>query len=187
MAPVIRISDATFDKLKLIAEPFVDTPDAVINRCLDYVLESRGIPNPDSQRNGNGADYKELDPVDPGELKHTSVRQVVINDVELPRPSWNQMLRQLHVLALENLGSVAEVMRASGANIREGRYEEEGFHYIPEADLSIQGQDSNQAWANGLRMAKRLSVPLEVAFRWHQKDGAAHPGELGRISWAPGA
>ncbi len=187
MAPVIRISNATYEKMKLLAEPFVDTPDAVISRYLDEALQMRGLePN---YENGSAplgdSVVRDLDPDAPGELKHTSVKRARVNSQELSRPNWNTMLRYLHSVALEKLGSFSELLRATGANLREGRYEEDGFHYIPEADISIQGQDSNLSWENSLRLAKRLGIPLTVDFVWRQKEGAAHPGEMGRLQWEP--
>jgi len=186
MAPVIRISQRTYEKLQLLAKPFTDTPDSVISRLVDKAM-SNGKPDP---QHGVPDDNPERKPVvleanDPGELKYTRVRSAKFGEIELHRPTWNGLLREAHKVALSELGSMAELIKATGANIRAGRYENEGFHYLQEADLSIQGQDSNHSWENSLRLAKRLSVPVAVRFEWHDKQGAAHPGQIGSISWAP--
>ena len=28
-------------------------------------------------------------------------------------------------------------------------------------------------------------IPVEVVFEWREKEGAAHPGEIGAVNWAP--
>ena len=56
--PTIRIEQDVFDGLKKLAEPFVDTPGAVIRRLLTEtgfrIREIRGIPAPFPKVFGNG-------------------------------------------------------------------------------------------------------------------------------------
>ena len=54
MMPQISISQPLYDKIKGLAEPFVDTPESVITRCVDFYASSygatkgvwRGTPEP---------------------------------------------------------------------------------------------------------------------------------------------
>lgn len=140
MAPVIRISEATYNKMKLLAEPFVDTPDVVISRCLDEVLASRGLTPAAIPADGT---VRQLDPDNPGDLRHTSVKSVRIGDEPLAEAHWNGLLRRIHLLALEQFGSFAALQAATNSKVREGSYEDDGFHNVVEGDFSIQGQDSN--------------------------------------------
>jgi len=42
MMPVVRISEATWQRLQSHAQPFVDTPESVINLALDALEEAKG-------------------------------------------------------------------------------------------------------------------------------------------------
>ncbi|HEX2094121.1 MAG TPA: hypothetical protein VHG28_17085 [Longimicrobiaceae bacterium] len=185
MSPVIRVSESTYERLQALAKPFVDTPDSVITRLLD-LTPARA----QSSQSGNGKfarpnDAIELDPDAPGNLAHTRVRYVRFGDRVLEQPNWANLLRVAHAVALEELGSVAALRQAAGTNIREGRYESEGFTYLAGSNISLQGQDSNLSWQNSLRLARKLGVPVEVAFEWYNKESAAHPGKSGHIAWSP--
>jgi hypothetical protein len=182
MTPVIRISEATYNKMKLVAEPFVDTPDVVISRCLDEVLASRGLTPATIPAAGA---VRRLAADHPGDLSHTSVKSVRIGDEPLAKAHWNGLLRQVHLLALEQLGSFAALQAATNSKVREGSYEDDGFHYVVEGDFSIQGQDSNLCWANSLKLARTIPIALAVEFTWQQREGAAHPGEAGTLEWHP--
>lgn len=179
--PTIEISAETFEKLKALAEPLVDTAESVIARLVETALA-----NQTAGSNGAvlGADV-ELDPDAPANLAFTRVYRARLAGEEIPKPNWNRVLRQAHIVAFKKLGSLDALRRASGAHIRPGRYEKEGFSHLPEVDFSLQGLDSNLAWENSLRVAKYLGMPIEVEFEWYNKDGAAHPGKSGRIGWEP--
>jgi hypothetical protein len=188
MSPVIRISDETFSKLQLLATPFVDTPDTVIGRLLDAALANRVDLRPALAANSApyAPDAAELDPDAPDSLTHTRVRYARFGVRTLSQPNWNKLLRVAHEVALKELGSVAALRQASGAHIKEGQHLTEGFAYMPEAGISIQGLDANSVWIYSLKLARRIGVPVEVAFEWHDKAGAARPGSSGRLKWAPG-
>ena len=63
----------------------------------------------------------------------------------------------------------------------QGRKEDEGYHYLPEVNFSVQGQDANAAWRGVAFIAQNLNVPVEVSFLWRNKDGAEHPGKPGTM------
>jgi hypothetical protein len=109
----------------------------------------------------------------------------VIGRESLPRPNWNGLVRRIHAVAIDELGSLAQVRRVTRANIREGRYEEDGYAYVRDGDFSVQGLDSNLAWESSLRLAREIRIPLRVEFVWLNKDGAAHPGHRGILAWSP--
>ena len=121
----------------------------------------------------------------PENLAHTRVVSVMVDGRPIHRPKWNRLMDELHVLGLKQLGSFDALKRASGARLRPGRFEEEGFKYIPEGDFSIQGVDSNLAWDHSLGLARVLGVPLKVVFEWRHKDAAVHPGQMGVLEWSP--
>jgi hypothetical protein len=94
-------------------------------------------------------------------------------------------MNEMHIMARKRLGSYDAVRKASHANLRQGRYEENGYKYLPEADLSIQGVDANLACEHSFRLAKAMNISLKVTFEWRDKEDAAHPGQTGIIEWNP--
>jgi hypothetical protein len=180
MMPVIRISDETYAMLQQLGKPFEDTPDSVIARIAEAELSRRGnkteaVPESD--------EVLDLDPETPPDLTHTRVRYARLGTEQIPKPNWNQLVRMAHTVAREHLGSFSALRTATSANIREGRYEDHGFTYLPEADMSIQGADSNDAWHHTFRLAKKLGLPVEVRFEWHDKEGAVLPGRRAKLAW----
>ncbi|HEY0018008.1 MAG TPA: hypothetical protein VGC13_16960 [Longimicrobium sp.] len=183
--PQVEISDATYVKLQQLGVAFVDTPETVIARLADAALASQ-------RAGGNGAPVRdpvfsgiELDVFSPGNLAFTRVRRASFAGREIDRPRWNKLLRVAHIEAFRKLGSFSALSESSNARLRQGSYVNEGFSYLPEVDFSIQGLDSNLSWDSSLRLARKLSVPVEVEFEWLHKEGAAHPGKKGRLAWAP--
>jgi hypothetical protein len=184
--PAITISDATFAKLKSIAEPFVDTPESLVERLIDTEIDKRS-----STTDGRGKvqasapDALLIDPDSHESLSFTRVLSARVDGREMHRPKWNRIFDDLHVLGLKRLGSVEKLKNFTGAGLRRGRYEEEGYRYLSEADISIQGVDANNAWNHALRVARALRVPIKVAFEWRNREGAVHPGQRAVLEWTP--
>jgi hypothetical protein len=183
--PTIEISPDTFGKLQELGVAFVDTPETVIARLADEALARRGASRVRPSVPPLSSDWIELDPFFTGNLAHTRVRRATFGDRDVDPPQWNNLLRVAHIEAKKKLGSFTAVEQASSARLWNGKLDERGFKYVPEAGLSIQGLDSNLSWSSALRLAKKLSVPIEVEFEWHEKDGAANPGKRGHMRWDP--
>lgn len=185
MSPVVRISDETYEKLQALAKPFVDTPDSIISRLADAGLSGAAISSAGSSLSKPETPLKELDPDSPGSLTHTKLRSARFGDEAIQKPNWNKLSRTAHSRAMTVMPSLDALRHISAANIRTGRYEGEGFAYIADADISVQGQDSSQAWECSYAIAKELGFPIEVVVEWYNKEGAAYPGEQRRIAWEP--
>ncbi len=182
----IALSDATFAMLQILAKPFVDTPESVIASLAEEEIKRRAA----------GASRKSpvltaddgaprLDPDRHESLTHSKLLSARIDGKDLHRPKWNGLLDHVHVIARQRLGSFEALQKVSSAHIRPGRYEQDGFHYLAEADLSIQGVDSNQAWSHALGLARHLRLSIRVKFEWRHKEGAARPGEIAVLEWSP--
>ena len=91
----------------------------------------------------------------------------------------------LLVSGRKRLASFDALCKASGANLRQGQYEEDGYKHLPEAGLSVQGVAASVACEHSMRLAKALGVPIKLTFEWRDKDGAAYPGRTGVIEWTP--
>ncbi len=183
--PTITLTDAYDVKLKTLGEPFVDTRESVIERLIDEELKRRGTTVTGNGHAGPvGDNRRRLNPDSPDGLAFTRLLSATIDRRQLNRPKWNGVMDHLHVMAVQRLG-FDEVNRISGAQLRQGRYDDNGYKYISEADFSIQGVDSNLAWAHSLRLARALGVPIRLIVEWRDVDGAAHPGETAVLEWTP--
>ena len=180
MTQTIRIPDETYDRLKAIAEPFVDTEATVISRLLDY-YDQNGYSQPATNAKTNGELVQ--DPDHPDSLLHTRVLRAQFSDEAVP-PKWNELVKVAHIKANEVLGP-DRMKKISRANLREGNQSSRGFKYVPEIGLSIQGLDSPRSWETALWFARELKVSVEVGFEWHNKEQAANPGRRGILRWTP--
>jgi len=186
MKPVVRLPESTYKKLESLAKPFVDkTPVDVIERLIGE-YEARHRP---SSSNGHLSDNSEnvriLNPEAPGNLTHAKVLHARIGDTDINRPNWIKLVNVTHELAMQRGYTVESLARITLSHIREGEYTGDGFKYLPEANISVQGMQADKAWRDILHLAKYLGVAIDVMFEWRNKEGAAHPGEKGRVSWAP--
>jgi hypothetical protein len=193
MSPVLRISDLTFKRLQKYATPLVDTVPTVIDKLLDF-CDSRGLEQlvPQKDRSPKSelepaytlSSPIESDPSDPHSLSHTRVLTAEFD--RQPADGWNNLVRIAHKRAIEHFRSFESLRSATPSHIVKGRRDIDGFHYVPEIDISIQNVDANVAWRNSLALARKLGCPLRVEFEWRNKKGAAFPGQSGVLSWKAG-
>jgi len=95
--------------------------------------------------------------------------------------NWKRLLETAIVAAYRKLDDFQNVRKLGAVNMVQGRKEDEGYHFLPEVDLSVQGQDANAAWRGVVFIAQNLKVPVEVSFLWRNKEGAEHPGKPGTM------
>lgn len=185
--PSVEISEATFQRLQAHAKPLVDTTDSVIDRLLDYYEDA----HPDAQaRAGAIKDPVAVIRFTPHELPsltHTKLRKAEFGGRELARPNWNELVRTAVEAGLDRLGGVDELQRVTDARIVKGNKTDEGFSPLGTRGISLQGVDAHDAWRITYGLARKLSLPVEVVFQWREKEGAAHPGEIGAVEWTPQA
>lgn len=186
MSHVITLSDETFAMLQSLARPFVDTPESVISGMAEAEVGRRKAGSHGAM-NGKGAsgEVLRLDPDAHENLTHARLLAASVGGRPLHKPKWNGLMDHLHVLAFNQLGSFDALRRASSANVRKGRFEENGYRFLPQVDVSIQGVDANLAWDHSLGVARALEMSIEVRFEWRDKEGAAHPGKEAILEWAP--
>ena len=181
--PVIRISDQSFDRLKKLAEPFVDTPGSVIEKLLDHFErtpnKNNGIvpPNPPPEK------VPSCSPRTPPDLTHTNIRSAQFNGQSAS--NWNELRRVSHRVAFDKLGNFEAVRSATKSSIVRGRKSDEGYRYIPEIDVSIRGEGAVRAWVEIFHLAVKLNVSVWVEFEWQNKAAAALPGERRHLRWSP--
>jgi len=180
MSPVIRISDGTYERLQRHAVPFVDTPETVIGRLLEF-YESHEQSQSGAPKARPRAASGEFDPDNHPDLHHTRV--IVAEFDGRQAYGWNELVRVAHQRALEHLGTFEALRSASLSNIAKGQRGVQGFHYTREMDVSIQYADANIAWRNSLHLARKLGCAVRAQFEWRNKKGAVLPGQPGVLSW----
>ncbi|HET6375034.1 MAG TPA: hypothetical protein VFF88_03210 [Methylocella sp.] len=184
--PSVDLSEATFKRLQALAKPLIDTPDSVIDRLLDHYEDAGpGRSSPAVNGGKDPAAMIRLDPAQVPSLTHTKLRKASFGGRELARPNWNELVRTAIEAGLERFGSADELMRMTDARIVKGAKTDEGFSPLAGRGISVQGVDALDAWRIAYGLARKLSVPIEVIFEWRDKEGAAHPGEIGTIVWSP--
>lgn len=173
----VEISEETFARLQRNATPLVDTIETVINRSLDALEGTSQQP----RRNDSASSYN---PASPPSLSFTTVRSVLIDNDLLPPEEtfWNGALLYL-VRKAGNLGlqpkqisEITLVRNTIGKNLNNG------FKYIKEAGISVQGQDANTAWRGIFHLATELKSNVEVAFFWQNNPKAAFPGQKAQLT-----
>lgn len=185
--PIITLSEAYDSRLKeLVTEPFEQTRESIIEGLIDAEMSRRSVsPNGNRRWVPVTGDVLHLNPDSHASLSHTRLLEAAIDARAVHRPKWNVVREEIHILALKRLGSFGAIQKASGANLRQGKYEDNGYKYLPSADLSIQGVGADLAWDHCLRLARAINVPITVTFEWRDKEGAAHRGKRGILEWNP--
>jgi hypothetical protein len=121
-------------------------------------------------------------PDNPPNLHFTKIIEARFETQRLTR--WAELLRCAVKTAVQKNMSI-EQLKSFSIPIQAGQKNDEGYHFLPDMNISIQGVDANKAWSLALVLAKKLNVEIAVRFRWREKDGAAYPGEGGLLQWKP--
>lgn len=181
MSHKIELPDELYEKLKFIAEPFVDTPISVIAKLVDIYETNMKLEKSTSYFENQ---VKILDPFNPGSLAFTKVLEAKFEDETASK--WFDLAKVSHIVASGYLDkSFNRLSKLSKMNISEGAITVKGFDYLKEINVSIQRADANVTWRNVLRIAKELSLPVSVRVVWRDRPGAAYPNTEGLLAWSP--
>jgi alpha-ketoglutarate-dependent taurine dioxygenase len=120
-------------------------------------------------------------PANPPSLRFTTVHQAVVNDVQLPRGEtyWNSMMILALRLAKTKGYDAASIVDILSVNSLVGRKEDDGYKYLHDLGLSVQGQDSNAAFRQFFEICSRIEASFTVFFSWQVNEKAAFPGQRG--------
>ncbi|MEC9245493.1 MAG: hypothetical protein VYB05_12030 [Pseudomonadota bacterium] len=177
--PNVSIENATFERLQGHAKPLVDTIDSVISRALDAL--ERETERPEAVRAGVEANERNLDPRRLPKLTHTKVLDATLAGRQIERPNWNLLLDEALRLGMKHVGTFHKLQQLCPVNMVKGRKEDDGYSYLADIDISVQGQDSNGACRGIVTIAQALGISLEIGFMWRHKENATFPGERARI------
>jgi len=131
----------------------------------------------------NGSQPQQFDADSPPSLTHTKLLSAKLGGSPIAEIKWNALLDEVVRIAKKKAGNdQSELRRLLSVPFVMNRKEIEGYRFLSDVGLSVQGQDTNHAWSHILRTTRQLGVNVEVEFVWRSKNGAAHPGVVGRLS-----
>lgn len=115
-------------------------------------------------------------------LRHTKLLSVRVAGAVL-QLTWNGLLlHMIRRLSRKQLENPKETRRLIVTNFLIGKKEDEGYRFLPDLGISVQGQDADYCWKGASHIARSLGLTLEVEFLWRMKEGAAFPGSTGKLS-----
>lgn len=175
----IDLAPNVFNRLQKLAVPLVDTLDTVLTRVLDAYEHNGQASKAASTENAPQNTYS---PAALPSLTHTKVLAARLNGISVSGPNWNSLY--LHLIRESKVTSkhADEVRRLILTNYVIGKKEDEGYRYLPEQGFSVQGVDANGAARGMFHIAKQMNWKLDVEFAWRQKEDAAFPGQIAKIS-----
>lgn len=186
--PTAELSDATNARLQGIAIPLTDTHDSVISRLLDH-WDATKSTQPKIVKLGEPIKTlddgtMEFDPANPPPLNFTTCLQIIVNGQTLGKNDtyWNNMMiaviRELHKKGLD-AAAIKAMLQIANAEI--GRKEDNGYKFLSDVGLSVQGQDSNAAFRQAHLLAMLSGVKFQVWFKWQDNEKAAHANHRGLL------
>ena len=156
----------------------MDNTDTIINRALDALEQRKGHT---AQEEGYAVPEREIDPHRLPSVRHTKILDASIAGKPIDNPNWNLLVRWMLVQAMERLRDFDRLNELNSENMIQGQKDDEGYSYIPESDISVQGLSADKACSALRTVAQSLNIELEIGFMWRRKVGATCPGEKARL------
>jgi hypothetical protein len=183
VVPSVELSAQTFARLQSHAVPLVDNIETVIRRLIDFYESRDSAPVPDVDVSAGGK-IRQFNPLSPPSLTHTKVLAIEFcgQPLEHGQTNWNGLLNTAVRTAKSRAKTAADLKQLVIIPYLNGQKTDEGYRYLPELGLSVQGQDANGAWKAACHIAQKLGLPLTARFVWREKNGAAFPGITGQFS-----
>lgn len=175
----IDLPDDLFARLQKHAIPFVDTPVSVIQRALE-ALEAGDEDPKDDRREGAPRTFN---PAAIPDLKFTSVLSASVDGKALKKSEcyWNTVMLLAIVAAAKRGHSTQDILDLLTVNSEQGKREDSGYKFVSEADLSIQGQESNAAWRQAYAVASSFGIEIQLEFAWQDHPKAAMRNQKGSL------
>jgi hypothetical protein len=181
---MVPLSDATFARAQSHAVPLVDDLESVINRAFD-ALEK--IEKKEVQASALGNEAQAIQPYNPESPPNLAFSQPVAikvdgEDVPYGQLYWNNLMIKVIGKAVA-AGHTGESLRAlMVVPTILGLKESQGFKFLADAGISVQGQDANAAWKQTMHLAGHLGLKLEVIWKWQLNEKASLPGQKGSFT-----
>jgi hypothetical protein len=181
-----EINPSNFQRIQRVAIPLVDTLDTALARILDFyenhAPQRAGTSMPAITIRAADPVERTLDPFSPPDLTHTKVTAAVFRKRAVGVPTWNALLDEVIRASRRDLGTFDALNKISLTNLFDGQKTDQGYRYLADIRLSVQGQSANDAWRSVARIVRQLGYQVQVNFVWYAKEAAAFPGESGSFS-----
>ena len=115
-------------------------------------------------------------------LTHTKFLDGKLEGVSPDKKSWDSFLLIALNAAFERLNDVDELRRVSGANLKNGRKEDEGYKFLSDKGYSYQGVSAEDAMKIVHRICKHFNWRCELEFEWRDKVDAFLPGSRAQLN-----
>jgi hypothetical protein len=177
------IEDHVLNELERVGG-LLDSPNRVIERLLEFWWQHHKSPPGQTGMKPiiPSVPATAFDPFSPPSLRHTKLTGAILAGTELPSPSWNGLVDAIVRLARQRLGSFIALKNAAGVNMVEGKKVDQGYRFLSDINISVQGQDAQDAWRCVAQLANVLKVGVEVYFFWRRNPGAYLPGETATLT-----
>jgi hypothetical protein len=186
--PVVRVNDATFVDLKSVATWLgTETPSQTIDSLVREKMEQLGLErddvceeNVEREASGAIADDGEMEFRSAPGLSFTRVLDASVSGEALGKANWSGVLLKMITATKKKSGMDAKALsRELQIPSKPFEYSSEGYRYLPELGVSIQGQSAQDAWKEIHRLADKHDIAVEVRFQWRENDKAQYPGKIG--------
>ena len=101
--------------------------------------------------------FPEYEAGDPPKLRFTKVVAASFNGKAVKLASWNRLLDTALNYAAKEISDFEKLRNIAAVNMVKGKKFDEGYRYLPEADLSVQGQKADLAWRGVMLIARELT------------------------------
>ncbi len=79
-------------------------------------------------------------------------------------------------------GSFKKLRQVCPDNIVHRKNEDEGYGYLPDINISVQGEESNAACRSVIVLARSLRIEIDTSIIWRPKDKTTFPSERSQLT-----
>lgn len=173
--PNIEISDDAMAFLQSRAVPLQDTTVTVVDKIIRRLKELEEVSNNSACKT---LSFK-MDAMP--SVKFTSILGASVDGQKAPQSYWNNILEDVIKACINHGHSATDIKAHMAANIHMGKYQENGYRYVPAADFSFQGMEANRVFKNIAALAAAFDIPVKINIRWQDNEQAAYPNALAEI------
>ena len=172
----IEITEATYKRLQLHAKPFEDNEDKIINVALDSIESN--LKSIKSDVSSIDSDITLIDPNNLPDLTHTKIIVAKINQIEVRRKNWRNILEAVLEPIIKEGETVDNINIFGQLTAVGGNFEKNGYKFISSLNISIPTQDSAHVCKSIVSLAKKYQVKIEIKFRWRSEKASAFPDKV---------